>query len=155
VAKEYVAYTQLGEGCPPGTVVNPANWDLEQWKYMVDHQVVVPKNSQNDPNVLAEAAAEQRDTIAEQSAQNDQPAQLSEAEKAHKAALAGQSSSDEDEEPDPERKTATSEPKEPAPDANKPKAADGTAGTNRPAPTPAQSTPPPSPAAKAAEQKKA
>jgi hypothetical protein len=54
MATEYVAYTALGS-CEPGDVVNPANWSAEEWRYMVEHEVVVPKNSPNDPNVLAQA----------------------------------------------------------------------------------------------------
>jgi hypothetical protein len=140
MAKEYVAYGELG-GYKPGDTVNPASWDLEQWKYMVEHQVVVPKNSQNDPAVLAEAAAEQRDAIAEQSAQNDQPAQLSEAEKAHKAATGGASNE--------ESVAAKEEDKEPAPDQGDAKT-DGTEGTNKPSPTPSPDKPPAPAVAKAA-----
>jgi hypothetical protein len=133
--KEYVAYGELG-AYKPGDVVNPADWDLEQWKYMVEHQVVVPKNSQNDPNVLEEAAAEARDTIAEQSAQNDQPAQLSAAELAHKAATSGSSDTKD------EKSSADDKP-EPTPDAGDTttKAA-GDTGTNKPSPTPPADKPP-------------
>jgi hypothetical protein len=53
VAKEFVAYTALGD-YQPGDVVNPGNWSEEEWAYMVEHEVVVPKNSPNDPNVLKE-----------------------------------------------------------------------------------------------------
>jgi len=56
MAKEYVAYTALGS-CAPGDVVNPANWSAEEWRYMVEHEVVVPKNSPNDPTVLAQATS--------------------------------------------------------------------------------------------------
>jgi hypothetical protein len=55
MAKEYVAYGQLG-GYEPGDVVNPMDWDEETWAYMVDHEVVVPKNSPSDPKVLEEQA---------------------------------------------------------------------------------------------------
>lgn len=57
MAKEYVAYGELG-GYKPGDVVNPTDWDRETWNYMVEHEVVVPKNSPNDPNVLEEQASE-------------------------------------------------------------------------------------------------
>jgi hypothetical protein len=151
--KEYVAYGELGS-YKPGDTVNPADWSLEQWQYMVDHQVVVPKNSQNDPAVLEEAAAEQRDAIAEQSAQNDQPRQLSEAEKAHKAATEGKSA---DEDADAKSDAKSDDKEEPAPSDNK-GAKDGTEGTNAPSPTPPAAKPPAPTTVKAAtptEQKKA
>jgi hypothetical protein len=51
--KEYVAYTQLGK-YDPGDVVDPNDFGDAQWAYFVEYDVVVPKNSPNDPNVLTE-----------------------------------------------------------------------------------------------------
>lgn len=68
MAKEYVAYGNLGS-YKPGDTVNPTDWDAEQWAYMVDHEMVVPKNSPNDPNVLEENARTQaQQAAAEQTA---------------------------------------------------------------------------------------
>jgi hypothetical protein len=57
MAKEYVAYTRLGS-YSPGDVVDPSAYSAEQWQYMVVHDVVVPRNSPNDPNVLEERLSE-------------------------------------------------------------------------------------------------
>jgi hypothetical protein len=114
--KEYVAYTDLGDKGHTGEVVNPANWSLEEWKYMVEHQVVVPKNSPNDPNVLEEQAEEARITgdleAAKASGQEVvSPTQL-EAEKAHAAAAGTKEEDSSKEEPKADSKE---ESKAPAP----------------------------------------
>lgn len=87
--KEYVAYTPLGNYAP-GDVVNPADWPLEEWTYMVEHEVVVVKNSPNDPNVLAEQAEEKAEEKESREADvpRDDPATA-----AHKAATAAKSAS--------------------------------------------------------------
>jgi hypothetical protein len=65
--KEYVAYTQLGR-YNSGDVVNPNDWSDEEWKYMVDHDMVVPKNSPNDPAVLQQEREEKEAEEAEERA---------------------------------------------------------------------------------------
>lgn len=91
-AKKYVAYTELGQ-YKPGDVVNPTNWGPEEWRYMVEHEVVVPQNSPNDPNVLAEkSSTSDRKDIPE--TPGSVSPQVSEAMKAYEAA-GGESKADE------------------------------------------------------------
>jgi len=137
MAKEYVAYTELG-GIKPGDPVDPGAYDLETWKYMVEHEVVVPKNSKNDPNVLAEQAEENKaaeEDITGADGGAVQSAKLSAAEEAHKAASGSSDKSDEEAKPEEKKspEDKLTEPKEPTPDA-KP-ATSTAAGTPKAAPT--------------------
>jgi len=127
MAKTYVAYTELG-GIKPGDEVDPSAYDLETWKYMVEHEVVVPKNSANDPKVLAEVAEEKKAATEDITGADGgavQSAKLSAAEEAHKAATGGS----DDKEPKP-----STEPKEPTPDQSKP-ATSTAAGAPKASPT--------------------
>jgi hypothetical protein len=75
--KEYVAYTPLeNKGYAPGDVVDPSNWSAEEWRYMVEHAVVVPKNSPDDPNVLQAAAEEVARAVPEPGPEADEPSSL-------------------------------------------------------------------------------
>jgi len=51
----YVAYTDLGAGS--GAPVEEENYSPDEWKYMLDHSMVVLQGSPDDPNVLAASAA--------------------------------------------------------------------------------------------------
>jgi hypothetical protein len=53
----YVAYTEMGPGCPPGTAVEEDSFEPELWQYYLDHGVVVRQGGEHDPNVLAARAA--------------------------------------------------------------------------------------------------
>jgi hypothetical protein len=114
MAKEYVAYTALGS-CAPGDVVDPANWDAEQWRYMVEHEVVVPKNSPNDPTVLAQATGGAGHEAALLNPDAPVSPEVQEALDAHAAATEGKKEASKAEEKPVELKPTEPAPLKPAP----------------------------------------
>jgi hypothetical protein len=53
----YVAYTELGEDVPPGTVVKEADFEPDQWEYLLEHGNVVTQGGEHDPRILEARAA--------------------------------------------------------------------------------------------------
>src|SRR5688500_84965 len=115
--KEYVAYTPLGS-YQPGDTVNPRDSPLQEWQYMDEHTVVVPKNSADDPNVLEETAAEREaEGRGHVGANVAAPRELTDAERAHKASTegcGGQEKSEDDKSKPADKPANTGEKTKPA-----------------------------------------